>query len=79
MIFMLLVALISSVGHTCNQRMYDMVYKAIVQEALKKDCDDPETFKVRNDRIEALRDLCEGQKSTYEINIVFDKKLLDKK
>ncbi len=60
------ILLISSVGHTCNQRMYDMVYKAIIQEALEKDCDDPKTFKVRNDRIEALRELCNGQTSSYE-------------
>lgn len=58
--------LLDSTGWCCNQRMYDMVYKAIIEDALKKNSNAPETFRCRNDAIEALRSLCEGQLSSYE-------------
>lgn len=51
---------------SCNQQMYDIIYGEILQITL----DAPElTQKVidqKNDAIENLRKLCNGQKSSYE-------------
>lgn len=49
----------------CNQEMYDNVYRSILNKALssklsEKDVND------RNDTIENLRKLCNGQKSSFE-------------
>lgn len=57
--YFLLVAL------TCNQLVYDQIYKALILQVMetkmtKKD------FDVRNDSIETLRKLCNGQRSSYE-------------
>jgi len=52
----------------CNQKIYDQIYDTIVQRALDEIRWEPEkkVFTERNDAIELLRKLCNGQKSTYE-------------
>ena len=48
----------------CNQKMYDFLYYSIVQDALRSQ--EVNAMTLRNTRIRALRDLCKGQRSTYE-------------
>jgi hypothetical protein len=50
---------------TCNQAIYDRLYKAITQNALEAPLN-PEVMEERNNAIELLRKLCNNQKSTYE-------------
>jgi len=60
------VFIIGAVILSCNQQMYDAIYGAILQITL----DAPETTQkvidYKNDTIENLRKLCNGQKSSYE-------------
>jgi len=50
---------------SCNQQIYDAIYKQLVQTAMQESKDE-KAFKVRNDGIETLRALCHGQYSSYE-------------
>jgi len=49
----------------CNQQMYDAIYRAIILQTLQSK-GTAKDFKLKNDTIENLRKLCNGQKSTYE-------------
>ncbi len=49
----------------CDQKTYDLIYSTIVKAALLSQLT-PQDIKTRNDSIETLRQLCEGQMSTYE-------------
>lgn len=46
----------------CNQKLYDKIYKGIIKDTLNQKI----SLDVKNQRIEALRALCKGQKSSYE-------------
>jgi hypothetical protein len=48
----------------CDQKVYDKLYRNIVVTTVQKMT--PDEFKDRNRSIRALRDLCRGQKSSYE-------------
>ncbi len=50
---------------TCNQVMYDELYKAIIVRALNKGYTQ-DVMDERNNDIRYLRALCNGQLSTYE-------------
>lgn len=50
---------------TCDQLVYDQIYRHMVVSALESDLSHG-AFKARNDGIETLRTLCKGQKSTVE-------------
>lgn len=69
----LLVMLLSGVANAmpCNQRHYDYVYVSIVQAALRKTLVDnnttAEVLEERNRGINFMRELCNGQRSTYEL------------
>lgn len=57
--------LILTIVLTCNQVVYDQIYYSVVANTLKtkvskKDMD------IRNNTIEMLRKLCNGQRSSYE-------------
>ena len=56
----------ADVSRPCNQKMYDYLYYSIVQEALKSKKSEEDAMKLRNTRIRTLRDLCNGQRSTFE-------------
>lgn len=58
---MALVLLHPPYADACNQKVYDAIYVKILQDAVKTN-----NLKLKNQRIEALRALCEGQKSTLE-------------
>ncbi len=49
----------------CDQRVYDQIYKNIILETLRSDLTTKD-FAIRNNTIEKLRELCRGQKSTWE-------------
>lgn len=49
----------------CNQVLYDQLYVDIIQAALKKEVT-RENMEKRNNAIEFLRNLCRGQRSSYE-------------
>jgi len=49
----------------CNQEVYDKIYKTIVNTAIKQGST-RQAMNLRNDTIEALRKLCNGQKSSWE-------------
>ena len=51
---------------SCNQTIYDQLYEAIVKEALESKQELSYVMKRRNNTIELLRALCNGQKSSYE-------------
>lgn len=50
----------------CNQDVYDGIYRQIIQQALLSRVSNQVTFQRRNNAIEALRALCQGQVSSYE-------------
>jgi hypothetical protein len=52
---------------TCNQPVYDLIYKTILVDAMHKGLTKKE-FDDRNNQIEWLRKLCNGQKSSYEFH-----------
>lgn len=49
-------------ANSCNQKLYDKLYKQIVKETLNGQS----TIEERNRAIRALRRLCKGQLSSYE-------------
>lgn len=51
--------------YPCNQKVYDQLYREISLEAGKGEVR-AETFKARAATLEILRQLCRGQKSTFE-------------
>lgn len=51
----------------CDQKIYDLIYKQIALETLKRPITKAE-YDQRNDSIEMLRALCRGQKSSYEVH-----------
>jgi hypothetical protein len=53
----------------CNQAVYDEVYKNIIEQTLATDLK-AENIQWKNQTIEKLRDLCEGQRSTYETGVL---------
>lgn len=64
---------------TCNQVLYDEIYMGILNRAVKSPLDS-EDIKLKNSTIFMLRDLCNGQLSTYEkknipINNLYKKEL----
>lgn len=65
----LILILFSSSGNAhlipCNQIIYDGIYKNIIQRAIASELTNQDLLE-RNRSIETLRDLCQGQKSTYE-------------
>ena len=54
------------VATVCNQEVYDGIYRQIIQQALMSRTNSQITFQRRNNAIEALRALCQGQVSSYE-------------
>ena len=65
-IVFIVILLTTTAGYTCNQKMYDQIYKAIIVDTLKKDANLHRTFIERNRAITTLRSLCNGQKSSWE-------------
>lgn len=66
--YILLCAMLLS-GHSalsCDQKIYDSLYKRIVREALWSKKDMLTTMNERNRAIRFLRALCQGQRSSYE-------------
>lgn len=55
---------------SCNQQIYDGLYIAIIQNVERKEFKNDKQFnealKNRNKAIRVLRDLCNGQKSSFE-------------
>lgn len=50
----------------CNQLIYDQIYVAILLNTLEKPVLNKEILSARNNAIEMLRKLCNGQRSSYE-------------
>lgn len=50
--------------HSCNQRVYDSLYRTIIAQTVLQIT--PKDFEERNIAIRTLRELCRGQRSTYE-------------
>ncbi len=67
---MLLSMWVGAISKACNQKMYDLAYTAIVQNAMKYDVTDREAeYKAMEEKhreIDVLRRLCDDQKSSYE-------------
>ena len=61
-------ALLGAIILSCNQQMYDSIYETIIQNLLDKPVLTEQLIKEKNDTIETLRKLCNGQKSSYERN-----------
>jgi len=64
------IVLVGSIGQAsickpCNQAMYDRIYKRIVLDTAKGPLT-KQIFDIRNNTIENLRALCNGQKSSWE-------------
>lgn len=49
----------------CDQKVYDEIYLRIIQETMKTGMTKAD-FDIRNDTIEKLRELCQGQISSWE-------------
>lgn len=49
-------------NEACSQKLYDKIYRGIIEDTLN----DKISIEVKNQRIEALRALCQGQKSSFE-------------
>lgn len=54
-----------ALGSSCNTRVYDQIYRAIIRQTEKSKLTRHD-FVIRNNTIEMLRKLCKGQKSSYE-------------
>lgn len=54
----------------CNQLAYDTAYRNIIQEAINSNLTVSD-LNLRNDRIEALRGICNGQVSSYEVGVEY--------
>ena len=48
----------------CDQKIYDKLYQTIIETTVKDVT--VEEFEARNESIQTLRLLCQGQKSSYE-------------
>jgi len=59
--------LIALVLCSCNQHIYDLIYSQIITVAMKEK-EDERAFRERNAAIENLRALCNGQRSTFELD-----------
>lgn len=57
----------------CDQATYDEVYRRIIQIAVTSELS-VKDIKERNDAIENLRKLCNGQHSSYEVQLRSAKK-----
>lgn len=68
-LFLVLFLSTSCYADTCDQQTYDLLYKTIIRNALKKKELTSKDFKIKNDSIEMLRKLCKGQKSSFEVNL----------
>ena len=51
---------------SCNQQIYDLIYGEILQVTLDAPLLTPQVIDQKNDAIENLRKLCNGQRSSYE-------------
>jgi hypothetical protein len=60
---MLLVSM--AYGSSCNQKMYDRVYRTIVIQTMKRPMT-KKSYDIRNEAIENLRKLCKGQRASWE-------------
>ncbi len=49
----------------CNQTIFDQVYRGILQRAVDSELKSKD-IEEKNGAIEMLRELCHGQKSTFE-------------
>jgi len=56
---------------SCNQEIYDQLYRSIILSSVQKEMT-PDEFEKRNESIRKLRDLCRGQKSSYEKTYPWD-------
>ena len=65
LVYAVVILSLQAKAHGCNQPTYDMIYKAILDQAIKSDLN-KQDYEVRNNTIELLRKLCNGQYSTYE-------------
>lgn len=63
---LLAVAFVSSISKACDQSILDAIYVEIIKICIKSK-GTAEDFKERNDAIENLHKLCDGQKSCFEI------------
>lgn len=61
----LVLSSISVAGGPCDQDMYDLIYKNIVQQTLNSELTQKDVD-LKNKTIENLRILCHNQLSTYE-------------
>jgi len=55
------------VALSCNVILYDQIYRAIIYNTMKSSMTHKD-FEIRNQTIENLRQLCNGQKSSYEVH-----------
>ena len=62
----------------CNQQVYDEIYMAITQEAIKSNIT-REALMIRYNSVATLRSLCNGQKSSWETQSDTNKKVGGKK
>lgn len=57
----------SQASKTCNQQVYDKIYREVIHGTLRKHVVDYNEMERRNYAIRTMRSLCFGQLSTYEI------------
>lgn len=67
----------ASVPH-CKQLVYDAIYRTVLEHTIDSDLG-KEAFRERNAAIETLRDLCNGQKSSFETGHVLGTQGLPRK
>jgi hypothetical protein len=64
--YVLIILSFSSIGNAdCPQKLYDVIYKAMVERVLNHRLSQT-NIETKNDGIEALRVMCNGQLSSYE-------------
>ncbi len=66
MLMLLFVAFVTSVSRACNQNVLDDIYAEIVKICLRSK-GTTKDFEERNNAIETIHKLCDGQKSCFEI------------
>lgn len=66
-VFLVLTFLVGAAfgNEPCDQHDYDLVYEQVIENALTSNMT-KEDVKVKNDMIQFLRELCRGQKSSWE-------------
>lgn len=62
---LLLIHLLISVSYGCDQTTYDKIYKQIIESTLDRPLTQ-QSIVLKNDTVEILRKLCNGQVSSYE-------------